>query len=48
MDIIMVIVLCHIYVRAVEYILDDQTNSEQISLIFTNYCSFKKEAVVSG
>ena len=46
--IIMVIVLCHIYVRAVEYILDDQTiNSEQISLIFTNYCSFK-EAVVSG
>ena len=29
--------------------LDDQTiNSEQVSLIFTNYCSFKKEAVVSG
>ena len=30
-SIIMVIVLCQIYVRAVEYILDDQTiNSEQV------------------
>ena len=29
--------------------LDDQTiNSEQVSLIFTNHRSFKKEAVVSG
>ena len=29
-SIIMAIVLCQIYVRAVEYILDDQTNSEQV------------------
>ena len=26
----MAIVLCQIYVQAVEYILDDQTNSEQV------------------
>ena len=29
-SIIMAIVLCQIHVQAVEYILDDQTNSEQV------------------
>ena len=48
-SIIMAILLCQIYVQSVEYILDDQTiNSEQVSFIFTNHRSFKKEAVVSG
>ena len=52
-NIILAILICQIYVQSVEYILDDQTiNSEQvcgsISFIFTNHCSFKKEAVVNG
>ena len=48
-SIIMVMVLCQIYVREVEYILDDQTiNSEQVCGSIVNYRSFKKEAVVSG
>ena len=38
--------------QMVEYTLDDQpiifNKYEEVSLIFTNYCSFKKEAVVSG
>ena len=46
-SIIMAIVLCQIHVQAIEYI-----NSEQVCgsivIIFINYCSFKKEAVVDG
>ena len=50
--IILAIVLCQIHMQVVEYILDDQpiifNKCEEVSLIFTNYRSFKKEAVVSG
>ena len=49
-------ILCQIHMHAAgqlsTYNLDDKTiNSEQVSdsfVIFTNCCSFKKEAVVSG
>ena len=34
--------------QAVEYILDDQSKYEVVSLIFTKCFSFKKGAVVSG
>ena len=56
-SIILAIILCQIHVQAIENIilLDDQIiNSEQVhvhvvvSLIFTNYRSFKIGAVVSG
>ena len=51
-SIILAIVLCQIYVQAVKYILDNQMiNSSKcglVSLIFTNYLSLKKGAVVSG
>ena len=51
--IILAIVLCQIHMQeVVEYTLDDQpiifNKCEEVSLIFTNYRSFKKEAVVSG
>ena len=50
--IILAIVPCQIHMQVVEYTLDDQpiifNKCEEVSLIFTNYRSFKKEAVVSG
>lgn len=52
-SITLAIVLCRRYVQAVEYILDDQTiikilsKCVVVSLIFTNYHSLEKEAVVS-
>ena len=48
--IILAIILCQIHMQeVVEYTLDDQPiKCEEVSLIFTNYRSFKKEAVVSG
>ena len=40
------IVLCQIHMQAVEYI--NLSKCVIVSLIFTNYRSFKKEDVVSG